>query len=357
MKPGSTFYNDLQGDTGYVGADQSKGDYDPEDNDETEVNEMDLDRELAEIIARPREDQQRRSGSVKVYLTSAAPDDLKSISQDGTAWMVSENPFKIEFDGRDGTYDVEAAWIVTESKDDRRKDDERVAAQKRLEKQEKKYGKKGYTDADKRAELEMLRKKAFENAIEESNTIWDQYALLKSRLNTEKNENKLSEIKLALNKLESDYDASLINQLKDSRVDRIVRELSEMYIHCNVFTEYTHDQLAYDKERYDDPESAFLVFKDINIGIKNNRVTDKETVRNFLKDVYRSGDHMVGFKEFLKYLVDKGIRVNDRRESRKAGLEIVKEEFKKGDRHSYGSRYKSNNSHHWPFKSSKETYK
>lgn len=84
-------------------------------------------------------------------------------------------------------------------------------------------------------------------------------------------------------------------------------------------------QHAYDATNYWDPKEAAREFIELNKEVSKNKKTDMQTVKSFLKNVYKGGDHDVSLKKFIKALLAKGITVVDRRENRMSDLEVVGE--------------------------------
>ena len=108
------------------------------------------------------------------------------------------------------------------------------------------------------------------------------------------------------------------------KLSSFVNFLVDSYMGNIQISEYGNatDVLAYDPSRYNSPDSAYVEFKAANKELSINGSVDLQTVKNFLKNNYKSGDHNVELRAFVDYLVKKGIRVTDRRENKIADLEV-----------------------------------
>jgi hypothetical protein len=244
MKPGSTMYDDLIGKTGYVKAVEPTDDI--EDNDETEINEMNFIEKINEAVNVGSISQKSRSGSFeRVHLTTVSSPEVQAKSPDGYAWLTNENPLRITFDGDVEEYDVEPSWIMKENK---------------------KHNK--------------VRKQQSITSI--MNEVSDKYMGKKN-----------------------------LNEFTPGRT-------GGFYVNST-----SRDVAAYDQADYSSPEAAYNEFKNTNSQVKNDKVTDMATVKAFIKDVYKGGDHNVGIKQFVKYLVKKGIRVTERKENKIANFDKV----------------------------------
>ena len=86
----------------------------------------------------------------------------------------------------------------------------------------------------------------------------------------------------------------------------------------------TKANLAYSKESYSSPKDAYKILKDTSKEVSSKKQIDSKTLKHFLKNVYKGGDHSVSYKKMVKFLISHGICINDRREQRVAKLEKVR---------------------------------
>jgi hypothetical protein len=82
-------------------------------------------------------------------------------------------------------------------------------------------------------------------------------------------------------------------------------------------------QHVYDNYAYDNPIVAATEFIQLNKEASVRKTTDRQTVNNFLANVYHGGDHSVNKKNFITALNKKGVQVKDRREMRLSDMERV----------------------------------
>lgn len=79
----------------------------------------------------------------------------------------------------------------------------------------------------------------------------------------------------------------------------------------------------YDPYHYSDPNDAARQFVNLNKEVSKNKITDMQTVRSYLTNVYQGGSesHVVSLKKFVNKLNKMGITIKDRREMRLSNLE------------------------------------
>jgi|ETNvirnome_6_100_1030635.scaffolds.fasta_scaffold05617_4 hypothetical protein len=183
---------------------------------EQESNDDDIVEFIEEGIATRRDYDVQRSAAKKVYVTDLAPYDIKEKAIDRNAWLTSEQPLRINFEGSDEEYEVEADWIVLES----------------------------------------------------------------------------------------------IGKITDSVINKY---LGKSIVEYGGGGSYAVK--AYDENHYNDPKDAYREFSKLNKNVGKHKQTNLQTVKQFLKNVYRGGDHTINMKEFLATLKQKGIIINNRREA------------------------------------------
>ena len=84
-------------------------------------------------------------------------------------------------------------------------------------------------------------------------------------------------------------------------------------------------QHVFNPDAYWDPKKAAKDFIELNKEADVNKMTDIQTVKSYLRNVYKGGDHAVPLKKFVRALVKAGVKVKDRRENRLSDMEVVGE--------------------------------
>jgi|2_EtaG_2_1085320.scaffolds.fasta_scaffold01055_11 hypothetical protein len=82
-------------------------------------------------------------------------------------------------------------------------------------------------------------------------------------------------------------------------------------------------QHVFSGDEYHSAEEAFKEFKDLNKMVSNQQQTDIQTVKNFLRNVYKGGNHAISQKEFIKYLANQGVTVFHRNDSMVSDMKKV----------------------------------
>lgn len=69
---------------------------------------------------------------------------------------------------------------------------------------------------------------------------------------------------------------------------------------------------VYNRDDYQSPLVAYKEFIKLNPKVKDTKKTTMKQVQNFIRNVYKSGDHEVSKKKFIKVLLNNGVRICNR---------------------------------------------
>jgi len=321
---------------------------------------------IKEIIRPNRDVQQQRGGEVaKAIFTPSAPQELQDRGSEENVWLLNSQPLRVRIGDDNEEIEVMPAWVMYENADDTRSYEAERAVEKRIEKMERKARKnpKLFKDRKFQKQLKDLknRNESSVNEIkkykigdkvryESDRTKKVRTATIKKIRSDGKLElstgyvahpNSLEEkappgrekqVKKLKKKFKDNGSAYAIawaqhNKHGEPKNETIINAILNKLIGNIPIKEYSNtpspDFFSYQPQDYTNPAQAFIDFKNTSKDVLQNKETDIQTAKQFLRDIWKSGNHDISTKEFIKYLVKKGITVKNRRHSRIAGLEVV----------------------------------
>ena len=121
-------------------------------------------------------------------------------------------------------------------------------------------------------------------------------------------------------KIANDFEHSTNKTIKegDSELKKVKSKRSKMetfdrYLAKKIIKELDYSVAhLYDPANYNDAQTAYKELQKLNTKLNKTKKITMKQVQNFLRNVYKSGDHQVSKKDFIRTLLNDGVKIVNR---------------------------------------------